>query len=76
MLNIRRRTVWWEAMLDSTIDVGFMIGPFSAPNVETRVFGREPMLALLPAAHPLAARKTLRLAELAEERFVLRAPHS
>jgi DNA-binding transcriptional LysR family regulator len=69
-------TVQKEAMLDSTIDVGFMIGPFSAPNVETRVFGREPMVALLPAAHPLAARKTLRLADLAGERFVLGAPHS
>ena len=69
-------TVQKEAMLDSTIDVGFMIGPFYAPNIETRVFGRERMVALLPAAHPLAARKTLRLSDLAEERFVLGAPHS
>ncbi|SAL24067.1 LysR family transcriptional regulator [Caballeronia choica] len=69
-------TVQKEAMLDSTIDVGFMIGPFSAPNIETRVFGREPMVALLPSAHRLAARKILRLADLAEERFVLGAPHS
>jgi DNA-binding transcriptional LysR family regulator len=69
-------TMQKEAMLDSTIDVGFMIGPFAAPGVETRIFGREPMVALLPAAHPLAEKKTLRLVDLANERFVLGTPHS
>ncbi|MDR5879739.1 LysR family transcriptional regulator [Caballeronia sp. LZ032] len=69
-------TLQKEAMLDSTIDVGFMIGPFAAPGVATRVFGREPMVALLPAAHPLNSKKTLRLADLAHERFVLGTPHS
>ncbi|SAK64484.1 LysR family transcriptional regulator [Caballeronia ptereochthonis] len=69
-------TVQKEAMLDATIDVGFMIGPFAAPGVETRIFGREPMVALLPAAHPLTEKKTLRLADLADERFVLGTPHS
>ncbi|SAK71680.1 LysR family transcriptional regulator [Caballeronia pedi] len=65
-----------EAMLDSTIDVGFMIGPFAAPGVQTRVFGREPMVALLPSAHPLAQKKALKLTDLANERFVLGTPHS
>lgn len=69
-------TVQKEAMLDSTIDVGFMIGPFTAPGVETRVFGREPMVALLPAAHPLTKKRSLHLADLAGERFVLGTPHS
>src|SRR5579864_2744965 len=69
-------TMQKEAMLDSTIDVGFMIGPFAAPGVETRIFGREPMVALLPAAHPLTEKKTLRLVDLANERFVLGTPHS
>lgn len=69
-------TLQKKAMLDSTIDIGFMIGPFAAPAVETRIFGREPMVALLPAAHPLTRKKTLWLADLANERFVLGTPHS
>lgn len=69
-------TMQKEAMLDSTIDVGFMIGPFAAPGVKTCVFGREPMVALLPAGHPLAEKKTLKLTDLANERFVLGTPHS
>ncbi|AQH03027.1 LysR family transcriptional regulator [Burkholderia sp. KK1] len=69
-------TVQKQAMLDSTIDVGFMIGPFAAPGVQTRVFGREQMVALLPTAHPLTQKKTLKLTDLADERFVLGTPHS
>ncbi|WP_227747207.1 LysR family transcriptional regulator [Paraburkholderia franconis] len=60
-----------EAILNSTIDIGFMIGPFSAQNVESMPFGREKMVVLLPVGHPLTKKNALRLSELAHEPFVL-----
>jgi DNA-binding transcriptional LysR family regulator len=65
-----------EALLNSTIDVGFMIAPFTAPLVNQLSFGREKMTVLLPDAHPLAKKTNVRLAELAEERFILGAKES
>jgi len=40
------------------------------------VFGREPVVALLPTAHPLTQKKALELTDLANERFVLGTRHS
>jgi DNA-binding transcriptional LysR family regulator len=61
------------AILDSTIDIGFLIGPFVETDVETRTFATEKLVALLPEKHALARKKTLRLTDLAEESFVLGA---
>lgn len=60
-----------EALLSSTIDIGFMIAPFSAQHVESMPFGRERMVVLLPAAHPLAKKNSVHLSALANEHFVL-----
>jgi len=64
-------TMQKDAILNSTIDVGFMIGPFSAQNVKSTPFGREKMVVLLPVGHPLTKKTTLRLNQLAREPFVL-----
>lgn len=60
-----------EAILNSTIDVGFLIGPFIAPNIESVTFSVDKMYALLPTSHPLNKQRSLALRDLALERFVI-----
>lgn len=60
-----------QALLKSSIDIGFMIGPFIAENVGSALFLREEIMVVLPAVHPLAGRRRLALRQLAGERFVL-----
>lgn len=45
--------------------------PPLVPGIATRVLVSEPVCAVLPAGHPLAARNSLTLADLATERWVL-----
>ena len=45
-----------------------------APEIEWKPLGREPLRAVVPPGHPLAARKRIRLADVAEERFVAMKP--
>jgi DNA-binding transcriptional LysR family regulator len=63
-----------EALLESTLDVGFLrdSGPVEGLQVE-RLFS-EPFIAVVPSKHPLAKRKTLTGAELRNEPFVLFTP--
>jgi DNA-binding transcriptional LysR family regulator len=53
------------------IDVGLLRPPVSEPTLTTRVISRDPLVAALPAGHPLATRRRLPLAALADEPFVL-----
>ncbi|OTP74112.1 hypothetical protein PAMC26577_16610 [Caballeronia sordidicola] len=53
-----------------------MIGPYHAANIETIPFAMEKLVVLLPTGHRLAKRKTIRVQELAKERFVLGGPDS
>jgi DNA-binding transcriptional LysR family regulator len=53
------------------IDIGLIRPPISEPTLTTRVISRDPLVAALPADHPLAKRRRLPLAALAEEPFVL-----
>ena len=57
-------------LLDKTLDLGFLRPPVRHPDIELRVLRREPLMAVLPAEHPLAARPSVRLAELRDEPFV------
>ncbi|MGH3875638.1 MAG: LysR family transcriptional regulator [Actinophytocola sp.] len=52
-------------------DVGLLRPPISEPTLNTRVVSRDPLVAALPARHPLAERESLPLAALADESFVL-----
>ncbi|WP_416968770.1 LysR family transcriptional regulator [Streptomyces sp. 4F14] len=60
------------ALHDRTIDIGLLREP---PADETglgfRTVLTEPFVAVLPSAHPLAARRTVQLAQLADSPFVL-----
>jgi DNA-binding transcriptional LysR family regulator len=62
-------------LLAGTLDIGFLreVGACGALPVETIL--REPVVAILPAAHPLASAPRLRLRQLAKEPFVLFPPH-
>ena len=59
------------ALLEGRIDIGFIIGEFKAHNVANHPVDRDEFVVLLPESHPLAARESLRLAELAKEPFVI-----
>ncbi|HEX6099761.1 MAG TPA: LysR family transcriptional regulator [Thermoanaerobaculia bacterium] len=52
------------------LDVAFVRGPVTHPGVRIDVLRREPLIAVLPAKHPLARRKRVPLAELADEPFI------
>jgi DNA-binding transcriptional LysR family regulator len=57
------------------VDVALLYLPFSDPEIEVRVVASEPLIAVLPADHPLAGRERLSAADLREEDFVLPAQH-
>ncbi|MFD1210658.1 LysR family transcriptional regulator [Arthrobacter sp. GCM10027362] len=52
------------------LDIGFSRLPVRHKDVSTRVFSYERVVAALPADHPLAARDTVALQDLAAEPFV------
>jgi DNA-binding transcriptional LysR family regulator len=60
------------ALRDKTIDIGLLREP---PGDETELGFRtvfsEPFVAVLPSSHPLAAQRTVQLAQLAHSPFVL-----
>ncbi|MDX5564821.1 LysR family transcriptional regulator [Streptomyces sp. ID05-04B] len=67
------------AVADGTADLGFVDGlaapsdPLRLPDVApltTRGVGEEPVSVLLPVAHPLARRKSLRLGDLVDARWL------
>lgn len=59
------------ALLQQTIDIGFMIGAFEHKAAHSLTFNEDDYVALLPASHPLCAHPSLTLAELADEKFVM-----
>ena len=62
-----------EAIVAGDIDIGFLIGPFSAPGIDSLTILRERFVAVLPEAHPLAHKRSVSLADLSAEPFILGA---
>jgi DNA-binding transcriptional LysR family regulator len=60
-----------EAFRDGRIQVGFLRPPLEEDTLSVRVLAREPLVAVLPADHPLAARQRVPLGDLSKEDFVL-----
>ena len=58
------------ALRDGTLDAGLLRPTFDEPGIATRTVSEDPLVAALPAGHPLAARPRLTLADLAGEEFV------
>ncbi len=59
------------AIADGTMDAGLVRMPISSTDVATRPLVEEPLVIALPDFHPLAHRRRLPLAVLADQPFVL-----
>lgn len=64
-----------EALLEGVLDVGLLRPPVRSPGLVVDVIRREPLVVVLPANHPAAAGRTVRLAALADEPFVTYPSH-
>lgn len=60
-----------KAIQDHDIDVGFLIGPLKLKGIDTHRSALERIVAILPKRHSLAGRKSLKIEELANEKFIL-----
>jgi DNA-binding transcriptional LysR family regulator len=58
------------ALLEGTLDLAFMRDSDPTDGVATTTLVREPFLAILPAAHPLAGKRSLRVSALRGEPFI------
>jgi DNA-binding transcriptional LysR family regulator len=59
------------ALLEGRIDIGFVIGAFQAHDVASVCVDEDDYVALLPEHHALAARASVKLADLEGEPFVI-----
>ena len=79
-IRVSLRHLWTEgqreALLRGEVDVGFLIGPFTAPGVASRVVQREHLCVVLPEDHGLARRRRIPVAVLRDEPFVLGNPEA
>jgi DNA-binding transcriptional LysR family regulator len=60
-----------DKILQDEIDLGFIEGSFQSSEIETRPVARHRLVALLPPSHPLAAKTTLTIEDLAREQLVM-----
>ncbi|MCJ2080950.1 LysR substrate-binding domain-containing protein [Methylobacterium sp. J-090] len=64
-----------EGILSGQIDAGLIRPPVLHPELEAERALAEPLVAALPAEHPLAVRDAVALADLHAEPFIGYAPH-
>lgn len=60
-----------EALQLDVIDVGMLTGPVQADGLESQLVQRNRLVCLVPETHPLASQESVRVADLANEKFVL-----
>ncbi len=63
------------ALMDRTLDLGFLRPPVRNPDLDVRVLRREPLIAVVPETHPLARHAEIRLADLRDEPFICYPSH-
>jgi DNA-binding transcriptional LysR family regulator len=64
---------WWEQdapLRDGRADVGYLRRPFDDTGLRTIPIGNESKVACLPVTHPLARRRTIRMADLDGEQIL------
>jgi LysR family hca operon transcriptional activator len=59
-----------NALLDGTVDAAFLRREKGVPGLAFGLLAKEPLVAILPRDHPLAARKAIAPQDLAGEKFV------
>ena len=57
------------------IDIGLMLLPVRDPGLDARALWRQPLVAALPAGHPLARKRRLHIRDLRDEPFVFFPRH-
>ncbi|MDR3684105.1 MAG: LysR substrate-binding domain-containing protein [Geothrix sp.] len=62
------------ALREGRIQVGFLRPPIREPGITTLTVLREPLVAVLPAEHPLAGRRRIPIGALARDAFILIPP--
>lgn len=60
-----------SGLIDKQLDCAFVLGPVRDVQLDTRCIQSEPPIVVMPVSHRLALRSKIRLADLAEEGFVL-----
>lgn len=65
-----------SALLDGTLDLAFLRPPVRSPDIDVRVLRREPLIAVLPESHALAARSKVKLSDLRDEPFITYPSHN
>lgn len=63
-----------EALRTGRLEVGLACGPIDEPGIVEHVLAEDRFVAALPRQHPLAAKKRLKLRDVAEEPFVAVRP--
>ncbi len=58
------------ALRGGQVNIGLMLLPVRDPNLDSRALWRQPLVAALPAAHPLARKRKLKISDLRAEAFV------
>ncbi len=71
-LEVQNRDGVVQRLHDNRDDLYVMSMPPAGPGLEERAFLPNPLVLVAPAAHPLARKRHLTLADLRGERFVLR----
>lgn len=60
-----------DKILQDEIDIGFMEGSFQSSEIESRPVAKHRLMALLPPTHPLTAKQSLTVEDLAREQLVM-----
>lgn len=63
------------ALLEKTLDLGFLRPPVRDRGIDVLVLRREPLIVVLPETHSLAASSSVRLADLRDEPFICYPSH-
>ncbi|HEY1823935.1 MAG TPA: LysR family transcriptional regulator [Trebonia sp.] len=64
------------ALLEGTLDLGFLRPPVRSPGLDVRILRREPLIAVLPEAHPMSSQSKVKLADLRDEPFITYPSHN
>ena len=59
-----------QAVLTQQVELGVTLLQDAHPNLQTRPLHENPLVAALPANHPLAAKKTIQVKDLVKETFI------
>ncbi len=60
-----------DRILQGEIHFGFIEGSFQSPDIETVPVARHKLVALMPPDHPLAAKQSLTIADLAKQQLII-----